>query len=78
MTKSWEGTESRCWHHWGSELGFEQGKLTTLRLISWPSSLVLWMVLDKKGALSGVVIMLVFTPRAANSLAMSVIGIMWP
>jgi hypothetical protein len=49
-----------------------------LILISKPKPFDLWIVLETSGALRGVVTMVAFTPREANSFAMSMVGIMWP
>lgn len=67
---------SQCW---GSPERSVQGKLMVLIWISDTRNwFVCWMVLDKRMALSGVVMMVDLTPRFENSLAMSMVGIIWP
>nr|POE57684.1 hypothetical protein CFP56_13945 [Quercus suber] len=50
---------------------------TAGNLMIWISTLVP-RVLENIGTLRGVVTIVAFTPRSANSLAMSIVGIRWP
>ena len=49
-----------------------------ITLLSLDSDSAFPMALEMKGTLRGVVIIVVFRPFPANSLAMSMVGMIWP
>jgi hypothetical protein len=61
----------------GSPASAEGNFIIRIRILE-PISISRSIVLEKRGALRGVVIMVAFTPCLAKVLAMSTVGMIWP